>query len=136
MASMTGRGLAQVMGSSFWARNRSRVLLTRNGRSGWPGAEYSRQRSSVMIFMSGSGAGASDFLFSCPDQLSVASGQHVNSICIMSKILFAVVTLGASSSMLPAWDYEGHRLVNQLALASLPANFPAFVKPPAAQERV
>jgi hypothetical protein len=35
-----------------------------------------------------------------------------------------------------AWDYEGHRLVNQLALASLPANFPGFVRTPAAAERI
>lgn len=35
-----------------------------------------------------------------------------------------------------AWDYEGHRTVNQLALAALPANFPAFVKTPAARERI
>src|SRR4051812_39062208 len=35
-----------------------------------------------------------------------------------------------------AWDYEGHRAVNQLALASLPTNFPAFVRAPAAAERV
>jgi hypothetical protein len=35
-----------------------------------------------------------------------------------------------------AWDYEGHRVVNQLALASLPANFPAFALTPAARERV
>ena len=35
-----------------------------------------------------------------------------------------------------AWDYEGHRLVNQLALAALPTNFPVFVKEPAAAERI
>jgi len=35
-----------------------------------------------------------------------------------------------------AWDYEGHRAVNQLALASLPKNFPAFVLTPEARERV
>jgi hypothetical protein len=35
-----------------------------------------------------------------------------------------------------AWDYEGHRFVNQLALASLPADFPAFVKTPEASERI
>jgi hypothetical protein len=35
-----------------------------------------------------------------------------------------------------AWDYEGHRLVNQLALASLPTNFPSFVFTPAARERI
>jgi hypothetical protein len=35
-----------------------------------------------------------------------------------------------------AWDYEGHRIVNQLALASLPTNFPAFVFTSAAKERI
>lgn len=35
-----------------------------------------------------------------------------------------------------AWDYEGHRTINQLALASLPANFPAFALTPEAKERV
>lgn len=34
------------------------------------------------------------------------------------------------------WDYEGHRLVNQLALESLPPEFPDFVRTPAARERV
>lgn len=35
-----------------------------------------------------------------------------------------------------AWDYEGHRTVNQLALAALPANFPAFALTPEARERI
>jgi hypothetical protein len=35
-----------------------------------------------------------------------------------------------------AWDYDGHRIVNQLALASLPAEFPAFVRESAAAERI
>lgn len=35
-----------------------------------------------------------------------------------------------------AWDYEVHRFINQLALASLPTNFPAFVQTPAARERI
>lgn len=35
-----------------------------------------------------------------------------------------------------AWDYEGHRVINQLALDSLPADFPSFVCLPAARERV
>ena len=35
-----------------------------------------------------------------------------------------------------AWDYEGHRTVNQIALASLPTNFPAFVTTPEASERI
>jgi len=35
-----------------------------------------------------------------------------------------------------AWDYEGHRVVNQLALAALPRDFPAFVKTASARERI
>src|SRR5205809_5742855 len=35
-----------------------------------------------------------------------------------------------------AWDYEGHRVINQLALASLPATFPAFALTAGACERV
>ncbi|MEO6004523.1 MAG: hypothetical protein ABIZ04_13545 [Opitutus sp.] len=35
-----------------------------------------------------------------------------------------------------AWDYAGHRAVNQLALASLPADFPSFVREAAAVERI
>ena len=37
---------------------------------------------------------------------------------------------------LHAWDYRGHRIVNQLALVALPADFPAFVKTPANAERI
>ena len=35
-----------------------------------------------------------------------------------------------------AWDYERHRLVNDLALASLPKDFPAFVRTAANRERI
>ena len=35
-----------------------------------------------------------------------------------------------------AWDYEGHRIVNHIALSSLPTNFLAFVRTPAALERI
>jgi hypothetical protein len=35
-----------------------------------------------------------------------------------------------------AFDYAGHRLINQLALASLPTNFPAFVRTPVTAERI
>jgi hypothetical protein len=41
-----------------------------------------------------------------------------------------------AASALHAWDYQGHRIVNQLALASLPADFPAFVREPANAERI
>lgn len=37
---------------------------------------------------------------------------------------------------LRAWDYEGHRTVNLIALAALPTNFPAFALEPAARERI
>jgi hypothetical protein len=35
-----------------------------------------------------------------------------------------------------AWDYEGHRVVNELALASLPKEFPDFVKTAENAERI
>ena len=35
-----------------------------------------------------------------------------------------------------AWDYEGHRVVNQIAIETLPTNFPAFVFAPEARERI
>ena len=46
-------------------------------------------------------------------------------------LLVSVLPLAAR-----AWDYEGHRTVNSLALASLPADFPAFVREPANAERI
>jgi hypothetical protein len=54
-----------------------------------------------------------------------------------SSILIACsgcLVLAAVKSM--AWDYEGHRLINQLALASLPGNFPGSVLTPTAKERI
>ena len=57
----------------------------------------------------------------------------------MKRILSRSLLVALAVSYLPsarAWDYEGHRLVNQLALASLPTNFPAFVFTPAAKERI
>jgi len=47
----------------------------------------------------------------------------------------AAATLACSQSA-QAWDYEGHRLINLLALESLPTNFPAFVRTTEARERV
>ena len=47
-----------------------------------------------------------------------------------------IISVLALSPAARAWDYEGHRLVNQLALASLPTNFPAFVFTAAAKERI
>lgn len=48
--------------------------------------------------------------------------------------LLALLVLTAP--VLWAWDYEGHRIVNQLALGALPPEFPAFVREPGAVERV
>ena len=52
------------------------------------------------------------------------------------KSLAVVITLAALTLSVGAWDYEGHRAVNQLALASLPADFGGFKWTPAMKERV
>jgi len=49
---------------------------------------------------------------------------------------FLTAFLAAITSSVRAWDYDGHRVVNQLALASLPTNFPGFVRGPEAAERI
>jgi len=58
----------------------------------------------------------------------------------MKRILpSALASLALFQLVIPraeAWDYEAHRVVNRLALASLPTNFPAFVREPAAAERI
>ena len=48
----------------------------------------------------------------------------------------ALILSSAFSTSLHAWGAPGHRMVNELALASLPADFPAFVHEPAAAERI
>lgn len=42
----------------------------------------------------------------------------------------------AATAAAHAWDAEGHRIVNQLALHSLPADFPAFARDAAATDRI
>lgn len=56
----------------------------------------------------------------------------------MNNKLISLIAAILSLHCVPAraWDYEGHRIVNQLALASLPPDFPAFVRDPAAAERI
>lgn len=57
----------------------------------------------------------------------------------MRRLLTFLLTLGATlpiSKSAFAWDYEGHRTVNQLALASLPPEFPRFALTPEARERI
>lgn len=53
----------------------------------------------------------------------------------MKKMLLIAFVVTATVPV-RAWDYEGHRAVNQLALAALPKDFPAFVKTAAASERI
>jgi hypothetical protein len=54
------------------------------------------------------------------------------------KTRFFAPLLAVLAAVLPlhAWDYEGHRTVNLLALDSLPASFPAALRDAAARERV
>jgi hypothetical protein len=56
--------------------------------------------------------------------------------CTCLRISALALSLASGARYARAWDYEGHRIVNQLALASLPADFPAFVRDPAATERI
>jgi hypothetical protein len=53
-------------------------------------------------------------------------------LALLASAAFAL----ASAARLIAWDYEGHRAVNLTALSSLPTDYPAFVKAPAARERI
>ena len=51
--------------------------------------------------------------------------------------LMATILLSALAVLrLGAWDLAGHRMVNQVALASLPSDFPNFVRTPEAAERI
>lgn len=53
------------------------------------------------------------------------------------RTLFAAALgLFAAGTSLHAWDYAGHRMVNQIALSALPQDFPAFVREAANAERV
>lgn len=54
------------------------------------------------------------------------------SVCLV----FVSLCLCCSLPSLRAWDYAGHRIVNQLALAALPPEFPAFVREPDNAERI
>jgi hypothetical protein len=55
----------------------------------------------------------------------------------MKKRLFAVATmLGVLVLNAGAWDYEGHHVINELALASLPADFGGFTLTPERKARI
>ncbi|MFM7101947.1 MAG: hypothetical protein ACKO3N_12340 [Verrucomicrobiota bacterium] len=53
---------------------------------------------------------------------------------LLSLLLPAMLL--AAPAGLRAWDYELHRLVNELALASLPAEVPSFLQGPEVRERL
>jgi hypothetical protein len=53
-----------------------------------------------------------------------------------SKLFVFAAALGALVWNAAAWDYEGHHAVNELALASLPTNFPAFALAPETRLRI
>lgn len=55
---------------------------------------------------------------------------------IFKKLAVLAVCLIISAIHLRAWDYEIHRVINELALASLPTNFPAFVFEEKNKERI
>ena len=57
-------------------------------------------------------------------------------ISISRRLLAAAFATAALAGSAFAWDHVGHRTVNELALAALPADFPAFVREPAAAERI
>jgi hypothetical protein len=52
------------------------------------------------------------------------------------KLFLFAAALGVFVFNAQAWDYEGHQAVNELALASLPANFPAFALTPETRVRI
>ncbi len=55
----------------------------------------------------------------------------------MYKQLLTIATvLGACAFPAGAWDYEGHHAINELALASLPADFGGFTLTPALKTRI
>ncbi|MCS7337256.1 MAG: hypothetical protein NZ739_03330 [Verrucomicrobiae bacterium] len=55
---------------------------------------------------------------------------------IFARWLVCSAVALAGLAPVKAWDYETHRLICQLALSCLPTNFPAFIRAPAAQERI
>ena len=48
--------------------------------------------------------------------------------------LVACIAAGAASAR--AWNYPGHRMVNQVALAALPPDFPAWIRTPEVKDRI
>jgi hypothetical protein len=62
--------------------------------------------------------------------------ERIKDSIMHKKSLAVAVMLGALALNVGAWDYDGHRAINELALASLPADFGGFALTPAMKERV
>ncbi len=76
-----------------------------------------------------SGTGRAEVRLPC----GMARQLHKNSLTrVMSCRSFLCLAVAFASAAgtfrAYAWDYEGHRLVNRLALAALPDEFPSFIK--------
>jgi hypothetical protein len=56
--------------------------------------------------------------------------------CAMRIAGIFICSLLFTSVPVQAWDYQGHRTVNSLALSALPSDFPQFVRTAAAEERI
>lgn len=54
----------------------------------------------------------------------------------MKKLVLRICVCALLVQTAFGWDYEAHRLINQLALASLPKDFPAFAFTAEARERI
>jgi len=57
-------------------------------------------------------------------------------LAFRKRFLRCVIAVLLAPTAVHAWDYNGHSIINQLALASLPTNFPAFVFSPPQRERI
>jgi hypothetical protein len=64
---------------------------------------------------------------------STLNSQRLNAMKKFSLLAAFFALIGQSAF---AWDYEGHRLVNELALAALSKDFPAFTQTAEAHERI
>src|SRR5437899_1177977 len=72
----------------------------------------------------------------CRERAGSSEEQMQRGKAIWKLPLALLVSAGLWAPAALAWDYEGHRVVNQLALASLPPDFPAFVHAAATEERI
>jgi hypothetical protein len=57
-------------------------------------------------------------------------------VVAQSAFVFAVAILCLSALPAYAWENEGHRMINRLATANLPADAPAFLRAPAAIDEI